>query len=59
MKSKNNSVLNLAVSAVCLALCLLAVVPTMISGKFRRPQGALLLAVYAAYIVLLVVSTAA
>ncbi len=43
----------------CLALCLLAVVPTMISGKFRRPQGALLLAVYAAYIVLLVVSTAA
>ena len=43
----------------CLALCLLAVVPTMISGKFRRSQGALLLAVYAAYIVLLVVSTAA
>ena len=43
----------------CLALCLLAVVPTMITGKLKRSQGALLLAVYVAYIVLLVVSSAA
>ncbi len=40
----------------CLALVLLAVVPTMLSGKLRRAQGALLLAVYAAYIALLIVS---
>ena len=43
----------------CLALCLLAVVPTMITGKLKRSQGALLLAVYVAYIVLLVISSAA
>lgn len=42
----------------CLGLCLLAVVPTMITGKLKRVQGALLLAVYVAYIILLVVSTA-
>ena len=38
----------------CLALCLLAVVPPMITGRFRKLQGALMLGVYAVYIGLLV-----
>lgn len=40
----------------CLGLVLLSVVPTLISGKFKRAQGALLLAVYVLYVVLLVLS---
>jgi cation:H+ antiporter len=39
----------------CLALCLLAVIPPLVKGKFYRWQGAIMLAVYAAYVVLLVV----
>ena len=42
----------------CLALVLIAVLPTLISGKLRRVQGALLLAVYAVYVGLLVFSVA-
>jgi cation:H+ antiporter len=38
----------------CLALCLLAVIPPLVKGKFYRWQGAVMLAVYAAYVVLLV-----
>ena len=40
----------------CLGLVLLSVVPTLISGKFKRSQGMLLLLVYILYIVLLVLS---
>lgn len=40
----------------CLGLVLLSTVPTFISGKLRRAQGVLLLAVYAIYVVLLVIS---
>lgn len=40
----------------CLALVLIAVVPTLILGKLKRVQGALLIAVYAVYITLLVIS---
>lgn len=40
----------------CLGLVLLSVVPTLISGKFRRVQGVLLLLVYILYVVLLVLS---
>ncbi|MDD6034583.1 MAG: calcium/sodium antiporter [Lachnospiraceae bacterium] len=36
---------------VCLLVCLVAVVPTMIKSKFSRWQGALLLLIYAAYLV--------
>ena len=39
----------------CLALVLIAVVPTLLLGKLKRAQGALMLAVYAAYMALLVV----
>ena len=37
----------------CLALSLLAAVPPLLSGRFRRWQGAALLAAYAAYVALL------
>ena len=37
----------------CLGLVLIAVVPTLISGRFRRAQGVVMLGVYAAYIGLL------
>lgn len=37
----------------CLGLALLAVVPALISGRFRRWQGAALLAVYGTYVVVL------
>ena len=37
----------------CLALCLLAIVPPLISGRFHKLQGAAMLAIYAVYVVLL------
>ncbi|MCI9512545.1 calcium/sodium antiporter [Oscillospiraceae bacterium 50-60] len=39
---------------VCLGLCCLAVLPPLVRGKFFRWQGALMLAVYTAYVVMLV-----
>ena len=39
---------------VCLGLCCLAVLPPLLRGKFYRWQGALMLAAYAAYVVVLV-----
>ena len=36
------------------SLCLLAVVPPMITGRFRRAQGAVMLGIYAVYIGLLI-----
>ena len=38
---------------VCLGLSLLAIVPPLITGRFRRAQGVVLLGCYAAYIVVL------
>ncbi|MCI8910333.1 MAG: calcium/sodium antiporter [Oscillibacter sp.] len=38
----------------CLSLCLLAVLPPLVRGKFYRWQGVAMLAVYAGYVVLLV-----
>ena len=40
----------------CLALVLIAVVPTLLTGKLKRAQGVLMLLVYIAYIALLVLS---
>ena len=40
----------------CLALVLIAVAPTLITGKLRRAQGAVMLLVYIAYVALLVFS---
>ena len=39
---------------VCLGLCCLAVLPPLVKGKFYRWQGALMLGIYAAYVVALV-----
>lgn len=39
---------------VCLGLCCLAVLPPLVKGRFYRWQGALMLAAYAAYVVVLV-----
>ncbi len=39
---------------VCLGICLLAVLPPLLRGKFYRWQGAALLACYASYLVVLV-----
>ena len=39
---------------ICLVLCLLSVVPTLVEGKFRRWQGVVLLGVYGAYTAALV-----
>lgn len=39
---------------VCLGLCCLAVIPPLLRGKFYRWQGVLMLAVYGAYIAVLV-----
>ena len=41
---------------VCIAACAIAVVPTVIQGKFKKWQGYLLLAVYAAYMLLLILN---
>ncbi len=38
----------------CLGLCLLAVLPPLVRGKFYRWQGVAMLAVYASYVVILV-----
>lgn len=39
---------------VCLGLCCLAVLPPLVKGRFYRWQGVLMLAAYAAYVVVLV-----
>ena len=39
---------------VCIAACTVAVVPTIIAGRFRKWQGFALLAIYVAYMALLV-----
>lgn len=41
---------------VCIAACAVAVVPTIIMGKFKKWQGYVLLAIYATYMVLLVLN---
>ena len=41
---------------VCIAACAVAVVPTIIAGKFRKWQGVALLAIYAGYMVALVLN---
>ena len=45
---------NLLDLPVCLALCCLSVLPPLITGRFYRWQGTLMLAMYAGYVVLLV-----
>ena len=42
---------------LCLAVAAVAVIPALIMGKFKRWQGALLLAGYVTYIVLLILNT--
>lgn len=39
----------------CLGLCLLAVLPPLVKGKFYRWQGVAMLAIYAAYVAMLVI----
>lgn len=39
---------------VCIALCLMAIVPAMVGERFRRMQGVVLLIGYAAYIAVLI-----
>lgn len=41
---------------VCIAACAVAVVPTIIQGKFKKWQGCALLAIYVAYMALLVLN---
>ena len=41
---------------VCIAACAVAIVPTVIQGKFKKWQGYALLAIYAAYMALLVLN---
>ena len=41
---------------VCILACAVAVVPTIIMGKFKKWQGVALLAIYATYMVLLVLN---
>ena len=41
---------------VCIAACAVAVIPTVIQGKFKKWQGYTLLAIYAAYMLLLVLN---
>ena len=41
---------------VCIAACAVAVIPTVICGRFKRWQGIALLGIYAAYMVLLVLN---
>ena len=41
---------------VCIAACAVAVVPTIIMGKFKKWQGFALLAIYATYMALLVLN---
>ena len=39
---------------VCIAACVVAVVPTIISGKFRKWQGIALLSIYGIYMAMLI-----
>ncbi len=41
---------------VCIAACAVAIIPTIIMGKFKKWQGFALLAIYASYMVLLVLN---
>lgn len=41
---------------VCIIACAVAVIPTIFMGKFKRAQGIILLGIYAAYLILLVLS---
>ena len=41
---------------VCIAACAVAVVPTMITGKFKKWQGFALLAIYALYMLFLILN---
>ena len=41
---------------VCIAACAVAVIPTIIQGKFKKWQGFALLAIYAVYMLLLVLN---
>ena len=41
---------------VCIAACALAVVPTIIQGKFKKWQGFALLTIYALYMLLLILN---
>lgn len=41
---------------VCVAACMIAVVPAIVKGRFKRAQGIILLSVYAAYLLFLVLN---
>ena len=41
---------------VCIAACAIAIVPTVIQGRFKKWQGYALLGVYALYMLLLVLN---
>ena len=41
---------------ICIAACAVAIIPTIIMGKFKKWQGFALLAIYATYMVLLVLN---
>ena len=41
---------------VCIAACVVAVVPTIIQGRFKKWQGYMLLAIYAIYMLLLILN---
>ena len=41
---------------VCIAACAVAVVPAMITGKFKKWQGVALLAIYVGYMAALVLN---
>ena len=41
---------------VCIAACAVAIVPTIIQGKFKKWQGYALLAIYALYMLFLILS---
>ena len=41
---------------ICIAACLVAVVPTIIQGKFKKWQGVALLSIYVAYMALLILN---
>ncbi len=41
---------------VCIAACAVAIVPTVIQGKFKKWQGCALLAIYALYMLLLILN---
>ena len=41
---------------VCIAACAVAIVPTIIQGRFKKWQGIALLAIYAVYMLLLILN---